>query len=182
MRKGNDCSVAWRVARAWFAAADRASRLPFGWRPRRLWTRARIASRPVPLPKSRTSPVWQTNPRSARVVAVGGGDSEQRQDLVADELVHDSTVLFHDGDRVGLEACHHGLDGLGIQALVQGRVAGEVREDDRGLTPLALDLYLLVRLPNRGRFLVSARQCEATFAAEAKGDRDGSTTTRTGAP
>ena len=69
--------------------------------------------------------------RAQRIVATGLRHAEQRHDLVTDELVDDAAVRLDDARRELAQLGHQQADLLGVDALVECGVAGQVAEDDR---------------------------------------------------
>jgi hypothetical protein len=76
--------------------------------------------------------------RALRVVLVSTRYSEEGDDLVSHELVHDAVVLSHDATRLALDAVHHLGHFFRIADFVEARVAAEVGHPDRHLPAFAL--------------------------------------------
>ena len=70
------------------------------------------------------------------VVLVGDRRAEDGHHVVADVLVDPAAEADHLLAELAQGAVEHRLDGLGVHPLGDGRVAGEVGEEDRDLAPL----------------------------------------------
>ena len=74
--------------------------------------------------------------RALRVVLVGDGGAEDRHHVVADVLVHAAAVADDLLSEASQRPVHDRLHGLGVHALGDRRVAGQVGEQDRCLAAL----------------------------------------------
>jgi hypothetical protein len=68
---------------------------------------------------------------------MGLDDPEQRHDLIADELIDDASEGFDDADRLGFDATHEEFHLLSVKPFMKGGVAGQVGEQNRGLSSIA---------------------------------------------
>jgi hypothetical protein len=71
-----------------------------------------------------------------RIVIVGGGHAEDGHEAVAHDLRHRAPVLLDHEAQVGHPGTDSAIDVFRVEGLGQGRVARQVREEDRHDLPL----------------------------------------------